>query len=145
MQKELMKLRSSEVYVYLNKIESLRREINEIKDYVQRAVLISHSSATIRESSDAESEAFVREVKAVKKERSEKVSSIEIEVLKIISEKGEVTSSELTSFLGRSREHISRLLKSLYEKGYLERIENTKPFRYRISDSKREEVQELIR
>ncbi len=72
------------------------------------------------------------------------LSRAEIEVLSYLIEVGESTSSEIGEKLGRSREHISRILKTLYNKGYVVRIEDTKPYRYRINEEKIDEIRQMI-
>ena len=42
--------------------------------------------------------------------------------------------------MGRSREHVSRLLKKLFEAGFIERDVSEIPYRYSIRDEGRELV-----
>jgi predicted transcriptional regulator len=46
----------------------------------------------------------------------------------------EMTSRDIQITIGRSREHTSRLLKRLFEEGFVERNTKTKPFTYRITE-----------
>jgi len=128
----------SEIVLISNKLEDLSREIGLLKRQLK-------SSKSVIEGKTLESTMKDKEVKKEFKYTqvteqpskirtpSEQLSSIEIEVIKILLERGEVSSSDLRDVLGKSREHISRVLKTLYEKGYLERIENIKPYRYRLN------------
>ncbi|MEM1944336.1 MAG: winged helix DNA-binding protein [Nitrososphaerota archaeon] len=55
-----------------------------------------------------------------------------LSALRLIYEKGSVTSSDVTSSLQLSREHVARLLKNLYEMGLVAR--DGKPFRYILTE-----------
>ena len=54
-------------------------------------------------------------------------------VLKLITEKP-MTSRDIQITIGRTREHTSRLMKKLFEGGYVDRNMQTKPFTYYIMD-----------
>jgi len=53
-------------------------------------------------------------------------------VLGLITDKSR-TSRDIQITLGKSREHISRMMKKLYEDGLVERNVNTKPYTYSIT------------
>ena len=57
-------------------------------------------------------------------------------VLQLITEKP-MTSRDIQVTLGRSREHISRLMKKLYEDGLVDRNDGTRPFRYSLTEKGR--------
>jgi len=54
-------------------------------------------------------------------------------VLGLITEKS-MTSHDIQITLGRTREHTSRLMKKLFEEGYVERNSKSKPYIYFITD-----------
>jgi predicted transcriptional regulator len=54
-------------------------------------------------------------------------------VLGLITTK-EMTSRDIQITIGRSREHTSRLMKRLYEEGFVERNTKRKPFTYKITE-----------
>ena len=54
-------------------------------------------------------------------------------VLGLITDKS-MTSRDIQNASQRSREHTSRLMKKLYQEGYVERDMRTKPFTYSITD-----------
>ena len=54
-------------------------------------------------------------------------------VLKLITERP-MTSRDIQITIGRTREHTSRMMKKLFEEGYVERNMKTKPFTYYITD-----------
>lgn len=54
-------------------------------------------------------------------------------VLGLITTK-EMTSRDIQITIGRSREHTSRLMKRLFEEGFVERNTKLKPFTYKITE-----------
>jgi DNA-binding MarR family transcriptional regulator len=56
----------------------------------------------------------------------------EISVLEMLSKEGAKTAPEIKERVQLSREHTARLMKNLYEEGYLEREAGKIPFRYSI-------------
>ena len=60
-------------------------------------------------------------------------------VLGLITEKS-MTSRDIQVTLGKSREHISRTMKKLFEDGFVERNMRTKPYRYSITQKGRERL-----
>jgi DNA-binding MarR family transcriptional regulator len=55
--------------------------------------------------------------------------------LQLIGERGSVTSSDVTTALKLSREHVARILKNLHEAGLVSR--DGKPFRYSLTEKAR--------
>jgi DNA-binding Lrp family transcriptional regulator len=53
-------------------------------------------------------------------------------VLEMLSAEGSKTAPEIKDRVKLSREHTARLMKKLYEKGYLERETGKIPFRYSV-------------
>ena len=70
----------------------------------------------------------------------QQITGTELEVLKMIVDLGEGTVPEIKGVIGKTREHTARLLKKLYEKGYIDRNTSSMPYRYSI----RKEIRELI-
>jgi len=60
------------------------------------------------------------------------ITDTEIKVLEVLSLEGGKTAPEMKNKINLSREHTARLMKKLYEKGYLERETGKIPFRYRV-------------
>jgi len=78
-------------------------------------------------------------------ERDDKVISsltaTELKVLEILAREGEKTASEIRERIGLTREHTARLMKSLYERGYVERRDDKMPFVYRLN----REMEEILK
>jgi prefoldin subunit 5 len=60
------------------------------------------------------------------------LTETEIVVLEMLSKEGSKTAPEIKERVQLSREHTARLMKKLYEEGYLEREAGKIPFRYSI-------------
>lgn len=57
-------------------------------------------------------------------------------VLKLLTE-GPKTSRQIEALIGRSREHTARMMKKLFEMGYVTRDSTSKPYAYSITDAGR--------
>jgi hypothetical protein len=69
------------------------------------------------------------------------LTETELLVLEFLATEGEKTAPEIKDKVKLSREHTARLMKKLYEKGYLERSSNKIPFTYRL----KEEMQRFLK
>ncbi len=69
------------------------------------------------------------------------LTETELVVLELISAEGEKTAPEIQNHVKLSREHTARLMKKLYERGYLERSANKIPFKYHL----KEEMQKILK
>jgi len=75
----------------------------------------------------------IRQVIPLKRERAlASLTPTELKVLEILSTEGDKTVREIKDRLGLTREHTGRLMKNLYDKGYVERRTNKIPYTYRI-------------
>jgi predicted transcriptional regulator len=54
----------------------------------------------------------------------------ELQVLTLLAEEGPKSAPEIGKFVGRSREHTARLMKKLFDEGYVRRDQSRIPFRY---------------
>lgn len=63
-------------------------------------------------------------------------------ILGLIMEKP-MTSHDIQITIGRTREHVSRLMKKLYEDGLVERNAKTKPYTYSITESGKTKIRLL--
>jgi predicted transcriptional regulator len=63
-------------------------------------------------------------------------------VLHLITDKA-MTSRDIQITLKRSREHTSRLMKKLFEDGYVQRNTNTKPYTYSITKKGKEKIEAM--
>jgi len=58
----------------------------------------------------------------------------ELQVLTLLAEEGPKSAPEIGRFVGRSREHTARLMKKLFDEGYVRRDQTRIPFRYSTVD-----------
>lgn|GEM_PF-1891675 len=61
------------------------------------------------------------------------ITEFEFDMLKLL-QTGPKSSIEVQKSLGRSREHVARVMKIMFDCGYINRDENKKPFLYTITD-----------
>lgn len=71
--------------------------------------------------------------KAIRRSLEQEGKGLVDYVLKLLVE-GPKTSRQIETVIGRSREHTARLMKKLFELGYVTRDTNTKPYTYAITD-----------
>lgn len=76
-----------------------------------------------------------------------KISNIEYAsptdyVLHLITDKA-MTSRDIQITLKKSREHISRLMKKLFEEGYVQRNVDSKPYTYSITEKGKAKINDL--
>jgi predicted transcriptional regulator len=70
----------------------------------------------------------------------QQLTETEMEVLEMIVDLGEGTVPEIREKIDRTREHTARLLKKLYDRGFIDRNTSSMPYRYSI----RKEIRDLI-
>jgi len=71
----------------------------------------------------------------------ERLTGTELEVLAIIEEEGEGSVPEIRERIKKTREHTARLLKKLYDRGYIDRNTSSMPYKYYI----RKEIIDIIK
>jgi DNA-binding MarR family transcriptional regulator len=69
------------------------------------------------------------------------LTETEVAVLEMLSTEGSKTAPEIKEKVRLSREHTARLMKKLYEEGYLERETGKIPFRYSV----KKEMEKLLK
>lgn len=78
----------------------------------------------------------------IKKERAlAPLTETELNVLEVLAKEGRKTAPEIRERIKLTREHTARLMKKLYEDGYLERDTQKIPYAYRV----REEMLKILR
>ncbi len=63
-----------------------------------------------------------------------RLTDTELRVLDVLAHQGDKTASHLKNWIGLTREHTARLMKSLYMRGYVERTAEKLPYVYHIKD-----------
>jgi hypothetical protein len=72
----------------------------------------------------------------------DKLNGTELQVLSMLLEKS-MAAPEIGKSLLKTREHTARLMKKLYEEGYIERETNRIPYTYKINESLRNYLGEV--
>ena len=99
--------------------QTLKTKITEVEEQVQKLSVVPE----IR----SEPVIPIRRDKAMAA-----LTDTEVTVLEMLSAEGSKTAPEIKDRVRLSREHTARLMKKLYEKGYLERETGKIPFRYSV-------------
>jgi hypothetical protein len=72
----------------------------------------------------------------------DKLNSTELRVLEMLLENS-MAAPEIGKTILKTREHTARLMKKLYEEGYIERETNKIPYAYKINESLRNFLEEI--
>jgi DNA-binding MarR family transcriptional regulator len=108
--------------------EALTAKISAIEEQTRRFSIVP----------DAKIEAVI----PIKREKVlAPLTETELSVLEMLSVEGPKTAPEIKEKIKLSREHTARLMKKLYESGYLERETGKIPFRYSV----KKEMEKLLR
>ncbi|MEM2080700.1 MAG: helix-turn-helix domain-containing protein [Candidatus Bathyarchaeia archaeon] len=99
--------------------QTLKAKITEVEEQAQKAAIIPEIKS--------EPVIPIRRDKAMSA-----LTDTEIAVLELLAAEGPKTAPEIRDKIGLSREHTARLMKKLYEEGYLERETGKIPFRYSV-------------
>jgi len=115
-------------------IEKTDKKVNDLMASQERVV------QRIAEIEKAKYKAPIPEAKIeaaipIKKEKAlAPLTETELAVLEILAKEGEKTAPEIRERIGLTREHTARLMKKLYEDGYLERTTRKMPYTYRLKE-----------
>ncbi len=71
----------------------------------------------------------------------DQLTPTEFDVLTLINEMGEGSVPEIRERIQKTREHTARLLKKLFDKGFIDRNTSSMPYRYHL----RKEIVELVK
>ena len=93
-----------------------RRDTNHLEDQVVRMRIQTDMLAATRGS-----------------RRAVRSDNIVLEIVRMVSTEPK-TVREIQAGLGRSREHVARVVTKMYRDGYLERVDE-RPFRYGVADA----------
>jgi len=146
--KKLLPL-ESKIGVALVDGEKLLTRLDEVDKKV-RDTVVSQEALTAKISAIEEQarqfsmvpEAKIEAVIPIKREKVlAPLTETELSVLEMLSLEGSKTAPEIKEKIKLSREHTARLMKKLYESGYLERETGKIPFKYSV----KKEMEKLLR
>jgi len=139
----------SKIGVTLGDREKLLMRLDEVDKKV-RDTVVSQEALTAKISAMEEKaqqfsmfpEAKIEAVIPIKREKVlAPLTETELSVLEMLSLEGSKTAPEIKGKIKLSREHTARLMKKLYESGYLERETSKIPFKYSV----KKEMEKLLR
>lgn len=114
-------------------LRSVEREVQEMRGRVNQMSVPGKRAA----------DALETPVGVVTEETLAKLSPTERGVLELLAG-GARAAPEIGRLVTKSREHTARLMKSLFEQGFVEREANRQPYEYRLNDKVREVLARTI-
>ena len=116
-----------------SRVESTESTVESLKKEVQKLAAAPKQRVVVRQDLSAPIPVQQGNVLA-------QLTETELSALKKIVELGEGVVPEIKEHLGTTREHTARMLKKLYEFGFVDRSTNAMPYRYSV----RKEIRDLI-
>ena len=119
-----------------DKVDSNQGDIEILKKDVQRLIESPKSKVVIQPTRREITAAIPVQQQGI----LSRLTDTELTTLKKIVELGEGTVPEIKAYIGLTREHTARMMKKLYESGYVDRSTIGMPYRYSV----RKEIYEII-
>ena len=130
-----------EQYSFLeDKVMSQLKELHEkIRDITESQKVLADKVSELEKAKPKPTfESGIKTVIPIKREKAlAPLNDTELIVLKILAEEGEKSAPQIKARINLSREHTARLMKKLYEEGYLERNTQKIPYTYKIKEEMR--------
>ncbi len=120
---------------WIKQTVEVSRQVSETAVSKEERAIIGDQSSVGSVSFDAEEAALSRRVLARAPELGTLPSittPTELQVLTMLANEGPKSAPEVGRVVGRSREHTARLMKKLFEEGYIRRDQTRIPFRYSL-------------
>jgi DNA-binding MarR family transcriptional regulator len=119
--------------------EALRNDAKFAGHLMQvRAALMAAKKEPLRPSVTARPQSSALTIPVAETSVIARLTQTELQVLELLQEKGSLPAPEIGREINKSREHTARLMKSLFEQGYVDRETGRIPFRYRLTEKIRE-------
>jgi len=126
----------------LLKVDLVEKELRDIAESQKRLETKISKVEERAESFTTVHDGKVEAVIPIKREKAiAPLTETELTVLEMLSLEGPKTAPEIKERIKLSREHTARLMKKLYEEGYLERETSKIPFKYRL----KKEMEKILR
>lgn len=114
------------------KQDTLAKDLTSVKSEVEK---LRNMQESFEKQMNSMPEAKIEAAIPIRRERAlEPLTETELHVLEFIATEGEKTAPEIRDMIKLTREHSARLVKKLYEDGYLERDTVKTPYKYRVKD-----------
>jgi hypothetical protein len=122
-------IKSREVTTSQKINEKLRDIITSQKTLAAKILALEETNQQLSTFSETKIDAVI----PIKREKAiSPLTETELIVLETLASEGYKTTSDIRNKIKLSREHTARLMKKLYENGYVERDTNKIPFKYNI-------------
>jgi CTP-dependent riboflavin kinase len=120
----------------LAEVSETEKKLNiDIEDLKKRIDDLAKPQEEITKQALEIPEAKIEAAIPIKREHAlARLTETELRVLEIIADAGEKTAPEIKDLIKLTREHSARLVKKLYEEGYLERNTAKTPYAYRVKE-----------
>ncbi len=118
--------------------EALKTKINGIESRLEEQI---QKLSTIPELKNDFSLSSMQVMPIKRDKAMASLTDTEVQVIEFLSAEGPKTAPEIKEKVGLSREHTARLMKKLYEEGYLERETGKLPFKYSV----KKEMEKLLK
>jgi len=123
-------------------IENMGKRMNEISTKQESIMQRIEEVEKARRKPTVTPEAKIEAAIPIKRERAlAPLTQTELSVLEILAAEGRKTAPEIRERVKLTREHTARLMKKLYEEGYLERAVQKIPYAYSI----KKEMQKILK
>ncbi len=129
---ETVKETSGERQRIASKIEDTEKALAEMKEEMQK---LSRRPVAVPARVDVDAPIPLKQDAVL-----DQLTPTELDVLTLIEEMGEGSVPQIRERIQKTREHTARLLKKLYDRGFIDRNTSGMPYRYHI----RKEIRELI-
>jgi DNA-binding MarR family transcriptional regulator len=114
-------------------LRSTQQEVQEIRAQMNGLDVIVRKTGSVPDS----------RVGVVTEDTLAKLTPTERGVLELLANGGK-GAPEIGRLVGKSREHTARLMKSLFEQGFVEREANRQPYEYRLNEKVREVLARVV-
>jgi len=126
---------------FVQKVDTLQKNLNDLEEQFQNLrAHLAEPTPTRQADQNADS---VR-VGVVTERTLATLTGSERKALELLLS-GPKPAPEIGRLMMRSREHTARLMKSLFEQGFVERETQREPYQYRVNDKVREAIAQGIR
>lgn len=142
-------------------LQSRSKMMAEVKVIEERIGQVVSTQETIKQKIEATEETVKQKIEELEKARSKRartrpkrkivtpisikreralapLTEYQLKILEILATEGEKTAPAMKDKIGITREHTARLMKRLYDEGYVERDMQKMPYVYRIKEEARE-------
>lgn len=120
----------------IKQVDSRVEEITTIQRKIEQQ--IAESEKVRHGEIAAQAEAKIEAAIPIRREKAlAPLTQTELSVLEVLANEGAKAAPEIRSKINLTREHTARLMKKLYEDGYLERNTGRIPYAYRLKDEMR--------